>query len=108
MMQKSRHRRLDKIAVEKQAFLYLTGLMREQRGCKPLSDEAKEKVWNRRKKTSDGMAILDDDSMGGGDGTYYGRWTSWNCNDLKHLLSEAGYGWKDLPSEEQDIIDVYI
>lgn len=108
MRQTSVHKKLNRIAVDREAFIYLTGLQRKQRGCKPLSEESQDRVWNRRQKTSDGYAILDDESLGGGDGTYYGRWTSWRCDDLKNLLKEAGYTWKDLPQVEFDSIEVSI
>lgn len=108
MTEKFVHKKLNRIAVDREAFIYLFGLSRKQRGCKPLSKELQERVWDRKLKTSDGYVILDDGSLGGGDGTYYGRWTSWRCDDLKNLLKEAGYSWKDLPQVDYDIIEVSI
>lgn len=54
------------------------------------------------------MIILDDQSMGGGDGTYYGKWNSWSCADLKNILRDAGLSWEELEPVERDQIDVYI
>ena len=102
---------LNRIAVNKEAFLYLDSLMRKERGCKPLNDQAKDMFWKRvmqcsASRTPEGLKILDDESMGGGDGTYYGKWTNWTCEDLKKLLAEAGHEWKELGSIEVEYINV--
>lgn len=107
MKQISRHEILNRIAVSRDAFLHLFKLSRAQRGCKPLTDEQLEIVWKRRSKDS-GSVILDDHSLGGGDGTYYGKWNSWSCADLKNMLKDAGLSWDDLEPIEHDVIDVYI
>lgn len=104
----SRHKSLERIGVDKEAFFYLVDLSREQRGCGVLTDVARDRIWRRRKETDDDLVILNDESMGGGDGTYYGRWTSWSCEELKSLLQKAGHTWVDLEPIEFDCIDVYI
>ena len=112
----SNHKRLNRIAVNKEAFIYLERLSRAQRGCKPLSPEQLDGIWQRRlaaysnKQSPDvsSLLILDDESMGGGDGSYYGKWSRWSCADLKQILSEAGLTWSELEPIEFDCIDVYI
>lgn len=108
MKQISKHVVLNRIAVPRDAFIHLEQLQRKQRGCKPLTDEQLEKIWDKKSKTKTGMIILDDQSMGGGDGTYYGKWNSWSCADLKNILRDAGLSWEELEPVERDQIDVYI
>lgn len=108
MKEISRHKTLSQIGVSKEGFILLETISRKQRGCKPLSDDQMDGIWSRRRKTSDGFAILDDESMGGGDGTYHGKWTSWKCDDLKAILSDAGMTWIELEPIKLDCIDVYI
>ena len=109
MKQTSKHRILNRIAVSKEAFIYLQKLQRSQRGCKPLTDEKLAELYDKRiGKTKEGFVILEDGSCGGGDGTYYGRWTSWSCEDLKTILNKAGYTYIELEAIEQDYINVYL
>ncbi len=108
MKQISRHKNLKRIGVTRDGFILLEKMSRHQRGCKPLNDDQLERMWQKRAKTPEGFAILDDESMGGGDGTYYGKWTSWSCDDLKSILSDAGMTWIDLEPIEFDCIDVCI
>ena len=104
-----RHIRLERIAVGREALEYLEQTSRVQRGCKPLNADQLERFFSRRRqKTPEGKFILDDESLGGGDGTYYGRWTTWKCSDLKRMLKEKGFSWEDLDPIEEDRIDVYI
>ncbi len=104
----AKHKRLERIAVSRDAFIWLEQLSRKQRGCKPLNQEQIERVCDRKKKTPEGKIILDDESLGGGDGTYYGKWTNWDCADLKRMLKDNGFQWDDLDPIEFDCIDVYI
>lgn len=108
MKQVERHVKHERIAVPRNSLEYLEKIMREQRGCKPLSDEKIERAWRRRRKNENGMVILEDNSMGGGDGTYYGKWTNWSCEDLRRMLREKGLPWEDLEPIEYDCVDVYI
>lgn len=99
---------LNRIAVNKEAYLFLIERSRKERGCKPLSDQAKERMWARTRKNANGKRVLDDESLGGGDGTYYGKWTSWTCEDLKKLLTEGGHEWEDLGTVEVEYMNIYI
>lgn len=81
------------ILVSKSAYLYLDRVSRIQRGCKPITTEQESKLWKRLPKVK-GKAQLDDNSMGGGDGTYHGRWWGWNVDTLKEMLTEAGFTYE--------------
>ena len=89
------------IYVGKESYTYLNRISREQRGCKPLSQEAEDRHWNRL--TGHGAKStwqLDDNSMGGGDGTYWGKWWSWSVETLKKMLDEAGLPYTEGPEVE--------
>ena len=107
MKEVSKHKKLDRIGVNKEAYLYLRNLSREQRGCKVLNHEQSERIWNKIKKEDD-LAILDDESLGGGEGKYYGRWWSWSCDDMRSFLRDQGFTWKDMEPIEFDCIEVYL
>lgn len=83
------------IWVDRDAYFYLNRISREQRGCKPLSEELEYKIWQRLTfygKTD--KYQLDNESMGGGDGTYNGRWWSWSVETLRNLLDDAGFKYE--------------
>ena len=109
-----KHKRLNRIAVSKDAFIHLEKTSRAQRGCKPLSSDQMDAMWHRRltaygnrlSPDVSSLLILDDESMGGGNGSYYGKWTSWSCDDLKRMLADAGFTWVDLEPIEFDCIEV--
>lgn len=86
----------ESIYIPKEAYLKLQRIGREQRGCKPLSKEQEERMWDRipeQRKKGD-MIRVDKDSLGGGDGTYYGKWTSWDVPTLKRMVEELGFSWE--------------
>lgn len=82
------------ILVGKTAYFYLARESRKQRGCKPLSKESENKVWDRIEKKN-GKAVLSDLSLGGGDGTYDGKWWPWSVDTLKKMLDKGGYKYKE-------------
>lgn len=82
------------ILVSKVAYLYLDRISRIQRGCRRLTTEQEEKLWKRIPKAK-GKAQLYDESMGGGDGTYNGKWWTWNVETLKRMLDDAGFKYQD-------------
>ena len=90
------------IGVNKEAYLHLDRISRVQRGCKPLNKELEDRMWNRCCKKN-GLKIIDDFTIGGGDGNYYGKWTSWSVDTIKSMLKDAGYSWK-----EEDDIEFYL
>ena len=96
------------IWISKEAYFYLNRIERQQRGCKQLSAESEERVWNRipdfRKRCD--LVLVDDDSFGGGDGTYYGRWWSWDVETLKKMLDDAGYTYEDGEPEKCLSVDL--
>lgn len=87
------------IGVTKEAYMYLNRICRVQRGCKVLTEELENRLWNRCYKR-EGLKVLDDNSLGGGDGTYYGKWTSWNVETLRQMLRDGGYTWVELGTHE--------
>lgn len=88
------------ILIGRDAHEYLEAICREQRGCKPLSAEQKDRQWDRILKFKDtGMRQVYDDTYGGGDGTYWGKWWSWSVETIKTMLDEA-----NLPYEESEPI----
>lgn len=89
--------RSETIYVSKEAYKALNDISRKQRGCKALTSEQYEKMFARmsgKPCIKNDLIRLDDLSMGGGDGTYYGKWTRWSVADLKKMLSELGFEWK--------------
>ena len=84
------------ILVGKDAYFYLKNEQKKQRGCKPIYDDEKNnRFWEKQVTKFDGEARLGDDSFGGGDGTYDGRWWSWTVETLKAMLDKAGYSYED-------------
>ena len=89
-------RTTDVIAIDKNAYFYLNRIQRSQRGCKPLTQEQEDKYWLKlRRKGNDNLVEVDDNSFGGGDGTYYGKWWSWSVKTLRKMLSDGGYTWEE-------------
>lgn len=89
------------IYVSKETYKALKDMSSKQRGCKALTPEQYEKMFARMSGTpsmKNDLIRLDDNSMGGGDGTYTGRWTRWSVEDLKKMLTEMGYTWE--PGED--------
>ncbi len=83
------------ILINREAHEYLAELQRVQRGGKPLTPEAKDRQWNRIRKYKDtDMRQVDDNTYGGGDGTYNGRWWSWSVDTIKKMLDEAGLDYE--------------
>lgn len=76
------------IFVGKEAYLYLDKIQREQRGCKPLPKDRQEILWARVKDEKN-LRLVDDNSFGGGDGTYHGKWWTWKVETIKAMLDEA-------------------
>ena len=95
------------IAVGKEAYRYLKNLSREQRGCKPLNDEQFEKFWRKLHKTKDGLKEIDNNSLGGGDFTYNGKWWAWSVEIIRIMLKDAGYTWQELGTRETHCVNVY-
>lgn len=93
------------IAVDKAAYRFLNDESRRQRGCKRLSNDDFNKFWDLMRKDSEGLRELDDYSLGGGDGTYCGKWTIWTVKDLRELLSNAGFTWQERGT--RDVTDMY-
>ena len=84
--------------VGKGAYFFLNGESRKQRGCKPLTEDQKSKIWERIKNSyryKNGMVRIDDNSFGGGDGTYYGKWTSWSIDTISKMLDDKGYKYRN-------------
>ena len=82
------------ILIGREAHEYLNEIMREQRGCKPLNQEQKDKLWSRIRKSMTDKRQVDDDSYGGGDGTYWGEWWGWSVDTIKSMLDEAGFEYE--------------
>jgi len=87
------------IGVTREAYMYLRRIQRAQRGCEPLTEQQEDRLWRRCYKKGE-LKVLDDNSLGGGDGTYNGRWTSWNVETLRQMLQEGGYTWTELGTQE--------
>lgn len=81
------------LLIGKEAWAFLKNECRKQRGLNPISDSIKDKMWSRRRKVN-GKAQIMDDSFGGGDGTYTGKWTSWSLEDMKGMLDKEGYEYE--------------
>lgn len=96
------------IYIPKEAYFKLRNRSRVERGGKPLTDEQLERSWSRipaSRKEGD-LINVDGDSLGGGDGTYNGKWTSWDVPTLKRMVEEMGYTWKQ--GKEIEYFPVYI
>lgn len=79
------------IWIDEQAWLYLKRTSRSQRGCKPLTEEQEQRLWNKAPKNKNGLFQVWDETFGGGDGTYNGRWWSWKTETVCEMLEEKGY-----------------
>lgn len=100
--------KLETIYIPKEAYFKLRNRQRVERGGEPLNDEALERSWSRipaSRKRGDFIRV-DKDSLGGGDGTYNGKWTSWDVPTLKGMVEEMGYTWEQ--GEEIETCPVYI
>ena len=82
--------------------MYLNRIQRQQRGCKPLTEESEKRLWGRVNKQDDKYQATDH-SFGGGDGTYYGKWWAWNIKTVKEMLDKAG-----IPYENGENVEVII
>ena len=98
--------KLETIYIPKEAYFKLRNRQRVERGCKIMSEESLERMWQRiHPSRKDGDYIrVDDDSLGGGDGTRYGKWVRWDIPTLKRMVEELGYTWK--PGEEIEVINL--
>lgn len=86
---------LETIYITKEAYKTVNNINRKQIGCKELTSEQYEKIFERISKTDvikNGLIRLDELSMGAGWSN--GRWTRWSMADLKKMLSELGFEWK--------------
>jgi len=84
------------IKVDRNGYFYLRRIERKERGCKPLTEEAEERIWQMITKHGELQEVeLDNDSMGGGDGTYWGQWWPWSVQTLKEMLDAAGIRYTD-------------
>lgn len=83
------------IYISKEAYRALNDMNCRQIGRKEFTLEQYEKISERMSKAGgmkNGLIRLDELSMGGGWNN--GRWTRWNMTDLKKMLSELGFEWK--------------
>lgn len=96
--------------IGKKAYMYLDDESRRQRGCKVFSKEAKDNLWKHlstcESRFKNGRVQIDDKTFGGGDGTYYGKWWSWNVQTLKEMLDKAGFKYKE--GKDIEFIEVKI
>lgn len=88
------------ILVPLESYLYLNRKRREERDTsgKPLNEE--RVVVNFNRFAHGGYKRLMDGDYGGcigkaENGYKEGRWTSWSCEDMKRILTEAGLPYKD-------------
>lgn len=90
------------ILVNKKAYRYLLDKQCRERGVELFTNSRFDKRWNSHLFNYDGWRQIASGDMGGGDGTYLGKWTSWSVDDLKRILSEAGLGWREGESQNVD------
>lgn len=91
--------KLNTLIIGKEAYFYLNHLSREQRGTHQLSPEFEEKMWKKVERfskncfnTQPGETQIDEYTFGG---ARNGKWVSWYIDDLKEILDEAGYPYKE-------------
>ena len=98
--------KIETIYIPKEAYFKLRNRERRERGCAELSEEVLERSWRRIPdfRKENGMIRVDKDSLGGGDGTRNGKWTSWDVPTLKKMTEELGYSWKQGEEIECDYI----
>lgn len=94
------------ILVGRESYMYLHRIMQEQRGLRPLTPEQEDRLWNRQRLNADGLRSCSNNSLGGGDGTYDGRWWDWSVETLKKMLDEADLPYVD--GEPIEYIEVFI
>ena len=96
--------------ISKEAYMYLSKEQRLQRGCNwsEKVQQHREKAFNRNSVIIDGkiyIKILDYD-MGGGDGTYNGKWVSWSIATIKKMLDIKKLHYID--GEDEKVIEIFI
>ena len=93
-----RERVTESIYIDREAYMFLDRESRRQRGCKKLSKEGEDNLWKRvtgiKCLMRNGKKRVDDNSFGGGDGTYYGKWWSWSIPTIKAMLDKAGFAYE--------------
>lgn len=82
------------IWIGENAYMYLNRIQRQQRGCKPLTEKSEKRLWGRINKWDDKYQVTDN-SFGGGDGTYNGKWWAWDIKTVKAMLDDAGFTYDD-------------
>lgn len=86
------------IWIGKEAYFFLNRECRKQRGCRPLTEEQEKKFWKRLEiavSVKNGKYQVTDNSFGGGDGTYNGRWWPWSVDDIERMLNQAGFEYEE-------------
>lgn len=100
------------ILVPFESWMFLQKKGHEERGGKPYSDRAIERLTRSFQDNSyQGYKQLMNGDLGGCKGNPENaweerRWTSWSVDDMKKILDEAGLPWKD--GEEAEYIAVSI
>lgn len=83
--------------IGKKAYFFLRREERKQRGCKPLTEKQEENVWRKIKASPNfrnGQYQIDNDSFGGGDGTYEGKWWAWSVDYIMKMLDDNGLSYR--------------
>lgn len=85
------------IWITRDAYMYLNRESRKQRGCKELTHEGEDRLWKRlsRYNVKNDKIRVDDMTLGGGDGTYDGKWCMWKVQTIKKMLDGAGFSYED-------------
>ncbi len=95
------------IFVDRAAYMFLDAQRRLQRGDRPLTEREQDLLWEKKLRFCvDGKACLKDGSMGGGDGTAYGKWWSWSIETMTEMLLSAGFSYVDGSEIEEHDIDI--
>lgn len=90
---------LNTILIDLQGVLYLQELQSKQRCGKSLTEKEKQRLERNFEQFADnGWKVYYDGDCGGA--LRNGKWTSWSCEEVKQILSEAGIKYKDGSKEE--------
>lgn len=64
-----------------------------------MTEKAENRLWERASKLKNKYQVISG-SFGGGDGTYYGKWWSWNLETITVMLAKAGFDYEKGESVE--------
>lgn len=86
------------IWTSKKAYFFLNEMSRKSKGLEPLTDDGKERLWNRLKaggNIKNGQVEITDNSFSFGSGTYESRWRAVKVDEIVTILEANGFKYRN-------------